>query len=234
MRKQQEFDAHAKEYTEVLDGSLGFSGEGSAYFAEYKIRDLHRELTEQGADTSARLRLLDFGCGVGTSMPHARRHFARAELLGVDVSERSLDLARSRHGNLARFFLMTGDELPAEAAAVDAAYAMCVFHHVDESRHVDLLSKVRTRLNPGGMLIVYEHNPFNPLTRRVVNHCPFDENAKLIRASAMAKRYRDSGFKDVKVKYRVFFPRFLKALRFTEGLLSGLPLGGQYYVRGLA
>jgi SAM-dependent methyltransferase len=167
-------------------------------------------------------------------MPYARRHFARAELLGVDVSEQSLDLARSRHGNLARFLLMTGDALPAEAAAVDAAYAMCVFHHVDESRHIDLLSKVRTRLNPGGMLIVYEHNPFNPLTRRVVNHCPFDENAKLIRASVMAKRYRDSGFKDVKVKYRVFFPRFLKALRFTEGLLSGLPLGGQYYVRGVA
>jgi hypothetical protein len=82
--------------------------------------------------------------------------------------------------------------------------------------------------------MVYEHNPFNPLTVRVVNNCPFDANAKLIRASVMAKRCRDAGFREVKVKYRVFFPGFLRALRFAEGLLSWLPLGGQYYVRCLA
>lgn len=231
---QQEFDAHARNYSEVLDKSIGFSGEDSAYFAEYKIRDLHRELAGLGADTAAALRLLDFGCGVGTSLPHVRRYFAHAELFGVDVSEESLEQARSRHGDLAKFLAMTGPELPAEASDLDAAYAMCVFHHVDEAAHVELLSKVRSRLKAGGLLMVYEHNPFNPLTVRVVNNCPFDANAKLIRASVMAKRCRDAGFRDVKVKYRVFFPGFLRALRFAEGLLSWLPLGGQYYVRCLA
>lgn len=231
---RQEFDTHARSYSEVLDKSIGFSGEDSTYFAEYKIRDLHHELVECGLDTGAGLRLLDFGCGVGASMHHARRYFAKAELLGMDVSEESLNLARSRHGDLARFLVMTAGDLPAEVSALDAAYAMCVFHHVDEAMHVELLSKVRSRLKPGGLLMVYEHNPFNPLTVRVVNSCPFDENAKLIRASAMAKRCRDAGFRDVKVKYRVFFPGFLRVFRFAEGLLSWLPLGGQYYVRCLA
>lgn len=231
---QQEFDVHAKNYSEVLDKSIGLSGEDSAYFAEYKIRDLHRELAERGAGSGAGLRLLDFGCGVGASMPHARRYFAKAELLGVDVSEESLELARMRHGDFARFFVMTGGELPAEAAALDAAYAMCVFHHVDEAMQIELLSKVRSRLKPGGLLMVYEHNPFNPLTVRVVNNCPFDENAKLIRASDMAKRCREAGFRGVQVKYRVFFPGFLKVFRFAERFLSWLPLGGQYYVRCLA
>lgn len=231
---QQEFDAHARSYKEVLDQSIGFSGEDSAYFAEYKIRDLRRELAQSGADTEAALRLLDFGCGVGTSMPHARRHFAKAELLGVDVSEESLAEARARHGDMARFLVLGGSELPVEVSSLDAAYAMCVFHHVDEAVHVHLLSEVRSRLKPGGMMMVYEHNPFNPLTVRVVNNCPFDENAKLIRASVMAQRCRDAGFKDVKVRYRVFFPGFLKVFRFAEGLLSWLPLGGQYYVRCIA
>lgn len=233
MRKQ-EFDAHAQSYKEVLDQSIGLSGEDSAYFAEYKIRDLHEELTRAGMDTGAALKLMDFGCGVGMSMPHARRHLARAELLGVDVSQASLEQARSLYGELASFLPLENNKWPVQAASLDAAYAMCVFHHVDEEEHVKILSEIRGRLKPGGLMMVYEHNPLNPLTVRVVNHCPFDENAKLIRASVMAQRCRGAGYKDVKVRFRVFLPGFLSAFRFAESLLSWLPLGGQYYVRCIA
>lgn len=228
---QQEFDVHAKSYSEVLDSSISMSGEDSSYFSEYKIRDLHHELEQLGSDTRTELRLLDFGCGVGTSMPHARRYFANADLIGADVSQGSLDVAQARYGDLARFIVMAGGELPIEASALDAAYAMCVFHHIDEAIHVELLSKVRSRLKSGGTLMIYEHNPFNPLTVRVVNSCPFDANAKLIKASLMMKRCREAGFRDVRVQYRVFFPGFLKVFRFAERMLSWLPLGGQYYVR---
>lgn len=227
---QQEFDAHAPSYKEVLDRSISFSGEDSAYFAEYKIRDLSYELARSGADTSTDLKLMDFGCGVGTSMPHARRYFTKAELLGVDVSQESLDQARARHGELASFLPLEEGKWPTEAKSLDAAYAMCVFHHVDEEAHIRILAGIRDRLKPGGMMMVYEHNPYNPLTVHVVNSCPFDANAKLIRASVMAQRCWAAGYKDVKVRYRVFFPGFLKVFRFAEGMLSWLPLGGQYYV----
>ncbi|MDZ7922004.1 class I SAM-dependent methyltransferase [Rhodoferax sp.] len=232
---RQEFDAHAHSYQKVLDESIGFSGEDSAYFSEYKIRDLRHELARSGRDVETALRLMDFGCGVGASMPHARKHFGKAELLGVDVSMESLEQARKHHGQLASFLVLEGSNAwPAEVASLDAAYAMCVFHHVDERSHIRLLVDIRQRLKSGGMMMVYEHNPFNPLTVRVVNNCPFDANAKLIRASVMAQRCRDAGFQDVRVQYRVFFPGFLKAFRFAERLLSWLPLGGQYYVRGFA
>jgi SAM-dependent methyltransferase len=152
----------------------------------------------------------------------------------VDISPDSLEQARSLYGDLARFLTLDSEKLPLQASSLDAAYAMCVFHHVEEEAHVQILSDIRGRLKPGGMMMVYENNPYNPLTVRVVNNCPFDENAKLIRASVMAQRCRDAGYKDVKVRFRVFFPGFLKAFRFTEGLFSWLPLGGQYYVRGIA
>jgi len=61
------------------------------------------------------------------------------------------------------------------------------------------------------MLMVYEHNPLNPLTNRIVDNCPFDVNAKLIPASLMAKRCRQVGFMNVSVKYRVFVPNYFKA-----------------------
>ncbi len=145
----EEFDAHAGTYCEVLDKSVCCAGENSAYFAEYKIRDLHYELAGCGVDTRARLRLLDFGCGVGGSTRHASSYFEQAELMGVDVSEESLNFARSNYENIAKFFMLTGGDLPTEVCALDAAYAMCAFHHIDETIHVDLLSKVRSRLKPG-------------------------------------------------------------------------------------
>ena len=88
-------------------------------------------------------------------------------------------------------------------------------------------------LRPGGSLFVFEHNPFNPLTVRVVNTCPFDANAHLIRGSLMKRRLLGAGFASAKIRYRVFFPHFLRWLRPLEGALAWLPLGGQYYARSV-
>jgi SAM-dependent methyltransferase len=231
---KQEFDEYAKNYKEVLNQSIGFSGEDSSYFAEYKIRDLHHELALRVIDTSSNLRLMDFGCGVGASIPYLRQYFPNSELVGVDVSEESLQLARNLNGRHATFLKLFEKGLPTEVEALDAAYAMCVFHHIDETEHVELLTNIRSRLKPNGLMMIYEHNPLNPLTVRIVNQCPFDANAKLIAAKLMAQRCQMAGFTDVLVKYRVFFPGFLRMFRFAEGLLTWLPLGGQYYVRCLA
>ncbi len=227
----EEFDAYAQNYKEVLDRSILFTGEDSAYFADYKIRDFRLELTNHGKDASLPLKIMDFGCGVGTSIPHVRNYFANAELLGLDISLDSLSQARAQHGDMANFISPENGKWPLSASELDAVYAMCVFHHINELEHVKILQEIRSRLKPGGLMLIYEHNPHNPLTVRVVNNCIYDENAKLIPAATMAQRCRDAGFMNVKIKYRVFFPRFLRTLRFTETMLSWLPLGGQYYVR---
>ena len=81
--------------------------------------------------------------------------------------------------------------------------------------------------------MIYEHNPLNPLTVRVVNSCPFDANARLIRAGMMKERLFSAGFGNATIKYRMFFPRFLRALRAAERGLVRLPLGAQYYAMAL-
>ena len=68
---------------------------------------------------------------------------------------------------------------------------------------------------------------------RVVNTCPFDENAHLIRGTQMKQRMLDGGFAQVSTKYRVFFPHGLRGLRALEGALAWLPLGGQYFARAV-
>src|SRR5262249_23820046 len=108
--------------------------------------------------------------------------------------------------------------------------ASCVFHHIPQLEHPRLLGEIRRVLARGGLLMIFEHNPLNPLTRRAVNTCAFDENAELIAAGAMRSRMHAAGFVAPKVRYRIFFPRSLRSLRPLEAKLTWLPLGAQYSI----
>jgi hypothetical protein len=66
---------------------------------------------------------------------------------------------------------------------------------------------------------------------RVVNSCPIDENARLIRARDMKQRMLQAGFSTARTRYRIFFPHGLRALRPLESAMGWLPLGGQYSVQ---
>ena len=228
-----EFDKFADEYEALHHAGLGASGEGPEYFAEYKLREIHRALTRAGGARAPRVgRALDFGCGVGTSIGWFRHYFGQAPLLGLDVSARSLEIARRRHPG-EQLALFDGERIPLEDGSVDLAYAMCVFHHIPAHQHPAVLRELHRVLRPGGRLFVFEHNPLNPLTVRVVNDCPFDENAVLIRAGVLRRRLAGAGFARASTHFRVFFPRALRALRPLEPWLGWLPLGGQYFACGV-
>jgi hypothetical protein len=78
--------------------------------------------------------------------------------------------------------------------------------------------------------VVFEHNPYNPLTVHAVKTCPFDANAVLIPARALLQHMKQAGFSTLVRRYRLFFPGPLRALRHLERRLAWLPLGAQYYV----
>ena len=78
------------------------------------------------------------------------------------------------------------------------------------------------------MLVIFEHNPLNPLTVHAVNTCPFDANARLLTARKLAAAMRLAGWEPPKCEYRIFFPRQLSSLRPLERWLKKVPLGAQY------
>lgn len=230
---EAEFDKFADGYYASHTAGIAMSGEGPEYFSEYKIADIAIECRPQARSQDSSVRVLDFGAGIGNSVPYVRKHFASAQLTCLDLSQRSLDVAEQRFRGLAEFVHFDGVSIPFPADHFDIAYAMCVFHHIDHADHVAILRELRRVIKPGGSLFIFEHNPFNPLTVRVVNTCPFDENAHLIRGGEMQRRQVAAGFASVKTRYRVFFPHFLRALRSLERVLTWLPLGGQYYTRAV-
>jgi ubiquinone/menaquinone biosynthesis C-methylase UbiE len=221
---EAEFDRFADEYRTLHAENIRLSGETPDFFAEYKAKDA-ASITGGQLPAST---ILDFGTGIGNSLPFLHRHFPSHPIVGLDVSRRSLEIGRARFGNLAQFVHFNGHRIPSEDNTYGMAFSACVFHHIDPQEHTALLSELHRVLHPGGWLIIHEHNPSNPLTVRAVRDCPFDENAQLIDAPTFRNRAIAAGFTDVKIHYRIFFPGFLSFLRPLEKALTWLPLGAQY------
>jgi SAM-dependent methyltransferase len=225
---ETEFDKFADEYRTLHAENIRFSGEDPEYFAEYKVADIAALLEREHAAPVR--RALDFGAGVGYSVPFFARHLATARLTCLDVSRKSLEVGAARYGGAAEFKHFDGRTIPYADGTFDVALASCVFHHIPEELHSPLLAEIRRVLTPSGRLFVFEHNPLNPLTRHAVNTCAFDEHAKLVLAPAMRRRVLEAGFPSANVRYRIFFPNALRRLRPLEAKLAWLPLGAQYYV----
>jgi ubiquinone/menaquinone biosynthesis C-methylase UbiE len=222
-----EFDKFADEYRAMHAANIRLSGEDPEYFAEYKIVDIAAELARSGIEAR---RALDFGAGVGYSVPFFARHLPAARVTCLDVSRKSLDVGAAQHSSAAEFTHFDGRRIPFDDGTFDVALASCVFHHIPHDEHVALLAEIRRVLRSEGRLFVFEHNPLNPLTRHAVNTCEFDVHAQLVQAPTMRRRVRDAGFADAAIRYRIFFPHALRGLRPLEAKMTWLPLGAQYYV----
>lgn len=227
---EAEFDRFADEYRSMHEQNIKASGESPEYFAEYKIQDIARELGGQGHPSHDGLRVLDFGGGIGNSVPYVRRWLPGARLTCADVSKKSLEIAGGRFPGQAEYVPICGDRLPFDDQSFEVIFVSCVFHHIPHEEHVRILAELNRVLRAGGHLFLFEHNPFNPLTVQAVNTCPFDENARLIRPGVMRQRVRTAGFGEARVRFRIFFPHALRGLRPLESRLRWLPLGAQYYV----
>jgi SAM-dependent methyltransferase len=229
---EAEFDKFADEYRALHTSNIRMSGESPEFFAEYKVRDVIETLSAAGLPRLAQPAILDFGGGIGSSVPHFRKHCPQARLTCLDVSRRSLEIASARFPGLADFRWFDGKTIPFADESFDVAFAACVFHHIDHALHVQLLREIRRVLAPGGTIFIFEHNPLNPLTRHAVNTCAFDEGAHLISGWTMRRRLVEAGFADARTRYRLFFPAALSSLRPLEKFLTWMPLGAQYCVVG--
>ena len=224
--RHAEFDKFADEYLASHAANVRISGEDPVYFARYKIVELRRMWTQRRLVEPA--TILDFGSGIGASLTHLAVAFPGASLTAFDVSARSLAIAEGRFPNIATF--VHGDDLAIfPKASFDLVFTSCVFHHIDEKQHVDLFHQLHGLLRPNGAVVVFEHNPVNPITCYIVATCPFDENAVLIPSALLTSRQREAGFKCIETRYTGFFPHALARLRWLEPYLSALPMGAQYY-----
>jgi len=78
------------------------------------------------------IKILDAGCGTGEISSRLAEMFPRATILGVDVLDKSLEIARSRYGHLAPR-LTFENQSAYELKAADSTYDFTVNRHVIHS-----------------------------------------------------------------------------------------------------
>jgi len=219
---KNEFDQFAEKYDEILAGSMPDGMSENPYFAEYKIK-----LIADLLDGPGPAKILDFGCGAGRGLPYVERYFPGSEIWGFDVSEGSLDVARSRVPEA----VLVSDMNELKDERFDLIVAANVFHHIPPDERVRALSDCRNVLAGNGKMFIFEHNPYNPATRWVFERCPFDVDAEMLSLDTARKLSEDADFKLSDSGYTLFFPAPLAFLRRFEPILKPIPLGAQYYVQ---
>jgi SAM-dependent methyltransferase len=209
------FDAYADEYRALMETSIQESGETVEYFAEYKLRCLLR----LGAPRTE--PVLDFGAGTGSLTEQLVREYRH--VTAYEPSTASLEHTRRR----APGATLTSSESDLPNGHFSTAVCSGVIHHIPPKERNGVLTSLRSKLRPGGRLFIFEHNPLNPLTRRAVAMCAFDDDAVLLWPWQLRPLLRGAGFEVNRVDYIVFFPRALARLRPLEPYLRHVVLGAQ-------
>lgn len=217
-----DFNEYADSYNEILRTQLSFFSKDDTYFAKYKI-DIVKRKTASNIKT-----ILEYGCGIGRNIPFLQDAFKNSEIHGTDISQDSLTLAKKTNPNVHFFPLHSNTNLPKEY--YDLIFIAGVFHHIPPCERIASIEKIKFSLKEDGRIFIFEHNPYNPITRKMVKECPFDKDAELITMNKLADMFYNEGLTVVSKGYTLFFPPRLHMLVSSERFLTKLPLGGQYFL----
>lgn len=219
------FDEYAAAYEAALSNAIAPSGEDREYFAEGRVAWLSRCLAVQGEKPRA---LLDFGCGDGATTPLLLGAFQAESAIGIDVSAKSLAIARKNHATPAIRFESIDDFLT--SGKIDLAYCNGVFHHIVPEHRAEALALVSRALRTSGLFSFWENNPWSLATRYVMSRCAFDRDAITLTPPQARRLLRAGGFDILRTDFRFIFPRMLRSLRKIEDLVYRLPFGTQYQI----
>jgi len=121
------------------------------------VRD--RYLTQITAGLADGASVLDLGCATG--VPVAQKLAERFEVTGVDISARSIELARQNVPN-ATFIHGDMTSLTFPEASFDAVVSFFAIFHVPREQHAPLFRAIASWLQPGGVLVTTLLSRANP------------------------------------------------------------------------
>jgi SAM-dependent methyltransferase len=120
--------------------------------------------------------------------------------------------------------------LPFADASFDVVTAMCVVHHVPVSQWKRFAEELHRVLKPGGVVVIFEHNPLNPVVRYLFKFGfdGMDKGATMIGRRHLESLLRAAGCSAPRSDYIFFTPFASRFFRWLDRALAWLPLGAQY------
>jgi SAM-dependent methyltransferase len=222
------FDEHAEDYEQIMARALAFTGAEHDWILAAKAEHLLAAI-RRGLGTAEGLRVLDVGCGVGALERWLKGD--RRRLCGAEVSLPAILRARREHSDLA-CVSYGGERLPFANGSFDVVFASCVLHHVPPEARRALVSEMARATRSGGIVVLVEHNPWNPVARWIVSRCELDDDAVLLSSREACALLAAAGLDGVEARFMAFSPWQGRIARRVEARLSALPLGAQYVASG--
>ena len=228
-----EFDAHADGY----DGGQGnpikaLVGQNADDFVNVKVKWLLRYWPQ--LRTNPALSLLDYGCDTATLPRLLRAAGVPARMTGTDISSgmlREAERVWPEGSPPPALHVQNGADTGLPGGDYDLITISAVLHHVPLAERPAVWRELHRLARPGGRLVVFEHNPWNPVTSYVVKRTPIDFDAILLPPPEVTAALRAGGWDDIRCSHLMFLPPKLGGLAtLTERMFFWLPLGGQYAV----
>lgn len=223
-----EFDRYDETYNDAVNRALAFSGQKVESFTRAKASDLLQTIVSY-FNSPRQVNLLDVGCGIGNYHPF----FAPVvgSVTGVDISTACIAKAQERNPT-ASYSVYDGVRLPYPDQQFDVTFCICVLHHVSPDRWLKFVGEMRRVTRDGGLVVVYEHNPKHPLTRKVVRDCVFDRDAVLLTMGQTGELLRKAGCSQVATRSILTLPPAHRFIERCDKLFARLPFGTQYRAVG--
>jgi len=181
MVNKVDFDKYESDYINIMNEQHNKFGDIN-YYSEQKA-NITRDLFGSNVKN-----ILEFGCGIGRNLPFLQNVFPDAKIYGSDISIKSLETASNNTKNVV---ILEDNELNNDEyqEKFDLIFIAGVYHHIEPSLREEVTRRIYSLLSDNGKVICFEHNPYNPLTRHMVNTCEFDEDAVLLNKRELVNIY---------------------------------------------
>jgi len=158
------------------------------------------------------LKILEMGCGIGTSVVPAATWFPDAEIHGIDVGASILRYAHARAEHLGapiHFSQQSAECTNFADGSFDVVFSCVVLHETSQAAASNILAESRRLLRPGGVAIHLEvplMNTFGMMWEELSAEIEAEFNNEPYWRGALSADYGAlmgaAGFKDVKVGYQ--------------------------------
>mgnify|MGYP002657412426 FL=1 len=219
-----DFDRIADSYRDDVESGMILKGNNHDYFQEYKMIYLGKIIKQYKVK-----KILDYGCGIGTLAQFIHVTFPELVIHGFDISSKSIQDIPGELKEYPNYFTSEYNTLSHD---YDLVIVSTVLHHVPIPDRHEVMKKIYNTMKQHGHLVVIEHNMINPLTRKSVAECPFDDDAIMLSVNECKTLVKNTNFKNVHRKYITFFPKQLSFMRGLDSYIGWLPLGAQYMIIG--
>ncbi|MBN2733771.1 MAG: methyltransferase [Methanomicrobiaceae archaeon] len=223
---QADFDVFVDKYDAILKEDLSLIAKSNElHFFPQSKADILKQITDRMNIEPE--NILEYGCGIGNNLSFIKNKYPHSKIFGCDVSEKSLEVSRERYPDMDFFVIGKNNEMK---DMFDVILVPDVFHHIEPEDHKYFLDTISSYLRKNGIVVVLEHNPYNPVTQHIVRNCSLDKNATLLSLKYMKSLFISSGYSACLKGYFMFFPPKYQKLSPLERYIQKIPFGAKYFV----